>query len=128
MSQFINPTAVMSIDLKKNRIRISKQTLYLFGKPEYLQLLVNPNRKVVALKGVDLAGRFSHRINWPALCTRNSCELYSSQLVQSLYSLCPIWEQNKSYHLKGDLVQEMKLVLFVLSNAQHTVDVLCKGE
>ena len=41
---------ILCIDLKKNRIRIHKQTLRLLGNPEYIQLLVNPDIHMIAIR------------------------------------------------------------------------------
>ena len=41
---------VLCIDLKKNRIRIHKLTLHMLGDPEYIQLLVNPQDSMIAIK------------------------------------------------------------------------------
>lgn len=37
------------IDSKNNRIRIHRNTLHLLGDPEYIQLLVNPERLMIAV-------------------------------------------------------------------------------
>lgn len=41
---------ILFIDLKKNRIRIHKQTLHLLGDPEYIQLLINPVTRLIAVR------------------------------------------------------------------------------
>ena len=41
---------VLCIDLKKNRIRIHKLTLHMLGDPEYIQLLVNPQDSMIAIR------------------------------------------------------------------------------
>ena len=43
---------VLCIDLKKNRIRIHKLTLHMLGDPEYIQLLVNPQNSMIAIRKV----------------------------------------------------------------------------
>ena len=45
---------LICIDFKKNRIRIHRNTLRQIGNPEYIQLLVNPDQKMIGVQ----------RINW----------------------------------------------------------------
>lgn len=41
---------LICIDFKKNRIRIHRNTLRQIGNPEYIQLLVNPDQKMIGIK------------------------------------------------------------------------------
>ena len=41
---------LICIDFKKNRIRIHSNTLRQIGNPEYIQLLVNPDQKMIGIK------------------------------------------------------------------------------
>ena len=45
--------SVILVDLKKRRIRIRKSTLHQLGDPEYIQLLVDPTDRMVAIRAVD---------------------------------------------------------------------------
>ena len=44
---------ILSIDLKKSLIRVHRNTLRLLGDPDYIQLLINPNAKMIAIKAGD---------------------------------------------------------------------------
>ena len=44
-----NTLLSISIDLKKNRIRIHKNTLHAIGSPSYILLLVNPVENSLAI-------------------------------------------------------------------------------
>ena len=50
MSNHPSSQPILCIDLKKNRIRIHKLTLHMLGDPEYIQLLVNPDSHMIAVK------------------------------------------------------------------------------
>ena len=41
---------ILCIDLKKSLIRIHRNTLRLLGDPDYIQLLINPATKMIAIK------------------------------------------------------------------------------
>lgn len=64
-----NPTTTMCVDLKQFRIRIYKTTLHSLGDPKYIQILVNPNDKAVAIRSVDveMSGDQTFRINFQQL-------------------------------------------------------------
>ena len=64
----------LCIDLKKNRIRIHKCTLHLLGNPEYIQILVNPDRHMLALRKSKRTDHAAHRIIISSL----NCLLYTS--------------------------------------------------
>lgn len=47
---------ILSIDLKKSLIRIHRNTLRLLGDPDYIQLMINPNSKMIAIKAGEQTG------------------------------------------------------------------------
>ena len=53
-------SAAISVDIKKSRIRIYRTTLTQLGLPKYIQLLVNPNDRMIAVRGLDKRCRESH--------------------------------------------------------------------
>ena len=52
------------IDTKKRRLRIYKQTLALLDNPEYIQLLVNPEKKMILLCPATSRQASCERIKW----------------------------------------------------------------
>lgn len=62
---------LICIDFKKNRIRIHRNTLRQIGNPEYIQLLVNPDQKMIGIKAScaeDKLAHIRHRVVF--LCRR----------------------------------------------------------
>ena len=53
---------ILCIDLKKNRIRIHKLTLHKLGDPEYIQLLVNPTARMIAIRCSNREDNLAHHI------------------------------------------------------------------
>lgn len=82
-------SASISVDIRKHRIRIHKATLNQLGPPKYIQLLVNPDDRIVAVRGLDKKCRESHIVNLTRIRPDNSYELYSKQLVLTLMTLLP---------------------------------------
>lgn len=46
-------TEILSFDTKKFRIRIHKSTIHALGNPKYIDLLVNPEKRLVAVRAHD---------------------------------------------------------------------------
>ena len=85
------------IDTKKRRLRIYKQTLALLDNPEYIQLLVNPEKKMILL------------------CPATS-------FVEKLMLLSNVWDKNMSYKLTGTLLPKQKFILYHMEDAVSLTD------
>ena len=53
---------LICIDFKKNRIRIHRNTLRQIGNPEYIQLLVNPDQKMIGIKASCAEDKLAHKV------------------------------------------------------------------
>lgn len=114
----------MTIDLKKNRIRVHKTTLHMMGDPGYLQLLVNPGEMLVAIRGVNKPHLSDslHRVSPGKLRSDNSYEIYSMAFIAALYSL--IGKQNQGYllHLSGKVLPTKDAAVFSLKTMSRTIE------
>ena len=91
----------ISVDLKKHRIRIHKNTLRSIGNPDYVRLLVNPeDRTLASLR----SNRFDPRAHHIIMTTRTAIELYSRSLTKSLRDICSTWQDNQSYRMYGKTI------------------------
>lgn len=89
---------ILTIDLKKNRIRIHKQTLHLLGDPEYIQLLVNPDARLIAVRRSIRKDYLAHRV----IITNSICyELCSTELIQTLQKVKTDLKAKNSYRIYG---------------------------
>ena len=90
---------ILSVDMKKYRIRIHKATLHKLGDPPYIQLLINPSSSIVALKAVDNASSKdqTHRVSKKALESSNSIEIYSKYFIDKLNELVPDLSDGNCY-------------------------------
>lgn len=106
----------ISVDLKKARIRFYKSMLHLLDDPKYIQLLVNPNNRHVAIRAVDVAvpGDQTERITPQAMKADNSFEMYSKAFVSKLCSVAGELEPNCTYRLSGTMVSSHKMAVFSL--------------
>lgn len=114
MNNITTNRPAIAIDFKKHRIRIHKQTLYLLGKPEYIQFLVNPAAKVIAIRPVVQSDHLVHRIHWNTKINTKSFEFHSKSLVLSIQQICPDLDNNQIYRVYGDHSADRTLVIFPL--------------
>ena len=119
MSEQTQQQVTIAVDLKKYRIRIHRNTLALLGTPKYIQLLVSPSAKMMAIQGVDTRTRFTHRVNLSALRPDNSYEIYSSLFVSKLLALVTDLDAKCTYRLTGEIITEENAAVFPLNTLQE---------
>lgn len=106
------------IDNKNYRIRIHRNTLYLLGNPESIQLLVNPKQLMIAiLPGQKL--QTANTVCWDRIMKNKSCELYSKILIRQLGSIWPNWKEDGKYRLYGARISKGMLIQFDISTAEE---------
>lgn len=106
----------LSIDLKYNLIRIHKATLNALEHPEYIQLLVNPyDRSIAIMKGVS-TDKLAHHVRYDRIKKGQSYELYSTILLNNLMSISNQCETMKAYHIYGNYLPKYRLVKFSIDN------------
>lgn len=108
----------ISIDNKKHRIRIHKSMIHLLGDPMYIQLLIDPESMMVAIKALDRrsSGDQTHRINRKALNSDNSVEIYSMTFIKKLNSVAGILYDESLYHMPGVVICPEKIAVFSMKN------------
>lgn len=109
-------TCAICIDFKKNRIRIHRSTLRQIGNPEYIQLLVNPSQKMIAIKASCAEDKLAHKVKDYFVINGNSYELYSRELLYSLSQLNLSWEKYNIFRLEGNIYPDNKIALFSMDN------------
>ena len=102
-------TPALAVDLKKQRIRIHKQTLYLLNNPRYIQLLVNPEKKAIIIKTCNKNDYQAHRINYGY---SKDCEFYSKELVKQLSIVSSNLTEGHTYRILGILHSDAGFALF----------------
>lgn len=110
----------ISVDLKKYRIRIHRKTLHYIGDPDYVLLLVNPEERMLAIRGCGRSEPGSNRINKDSLVDKKSFEMYSRFLVEKLREICHDWQENQSYRMYGEVILNEGIVQFQMSGAVQT--------
>lgn len=116
MTENLNSAVAISVDLKKSRIRIYKSMIHLMGDPKYIQFLVNPNNKHVAIRGVDVSipGDQAERIKSQYMAADNCFELYSKAFVNKLFDIIGSLDRSCTYKLSGIIVNSHNMAVFSL--------------
>jgi len=104
---------LISLDLKKQRIRIHKQTLQQLNNPQYIQFLVNPNKRIIAIKACNHKARENHHVSY----NTRECEFYSYSLLQELQLISDSINNNETYCIPGILSPGIGLALFQIDNS-----------
>jgi hypothetical protein len=107
---------IVSIDLKRNCIRIHRLTLHLLGDPEYIQLLINPESKKIALCPSIKQDYLAHHVRPSLLKTKNCYELYSTDLMSTLRKFDCGWKGNCAYRIYGTMDRQQSIALFSMND------------
>ena len=117
-----NEKISMTIDRRWYRIRVHRQTLYALDRPKYIRLLINPEKKAIAIQGLSTPDSSSLPVNWKSIEAGKECMVvYSADLVEKLYILNPSWLSDKAYTISGgNLSKKERLAEFLMENAEAT--------
>lgn len=120
MSNDSNVHTTISVDIKRNRVRILKSTYHLIGEPKYIQFLVNPEKRLVAFRGVEnyISGGMVNEINIERMNSSKSYEIYSCYFIRELINLSPELSKFSSYRLAGEIVSSEKTAVFSLDKIE----------
>ena len=115
-----NTDMYLSIDFKKHRIRLPKHLLHKLGDPLYVQLLVDPESRLVAVRALSrtTARDQSHKVPKSTLQSDHSVELYSMSLVQQIARIMDIDDIFCTYRIRGRLVADKSAAVFDLQTIE----------
>lgn len=110
----------ISIDFKKNRVRIHKESLRLIGDPKYIQFLVSVKTSQVAIRGIDedRRGSNAHKVNRTILASDFSFEIYSRTFTEKLRAVFDGFDEACTYRLTGTVLPNDRAVVFSVDSLQ----------
>ena len=117
MTQNITSNLALSIDFKHDRIRIHKSTLRAMGRPDYVQLLINPEERMLAVMRADRSDLSAHRLHWPRLASGQCFELHSKPFLKALFGLRGDWQDNRTYRIYGECLPDKGVAIFRVEDA-----------
>lgn len=108
----------LTIAFRNNRIRITKETLLCLGDPRFVQLLINPETRMLAIRCVDKmeSGDQTHRVKYQ---NSHDCyfEMYSKPLVEKFGDVFEQFDKGSTYRFYGEAYPTQQLACFHLSDA-----------
>lgn len=107
----------ISLDLKKGRIRIHKNTLHLLNDPCYIQFLVNPEQRTIVIKVCKKEALLAHRINYKSSA---DVEFYSKELTCRLRTVSGELLSGQTYRLYGEVLSDKGIALFHMDGLSGT--------
>ena len=107
----------IAIDLKKGRIRIHKNTLHALGDPDYIQILINPDTQVIAIRKCNTKDKLYHHIKWKALASNQCYEIHSKMLMSMIDEMCLNYTPGHTYRIGGTSYPKEKLVAFNINDS-----------
>ncbi|WP_310602755.1 hypothetical protein [Anaerosporobacter sp.] len=89
----------------------------MLGDPNYIQFLVNPECKSIAVRSSIPQDYLAQKIKCPLLSGKQCCEFYSKFLIKSLRSVCFDLKNKHTYRINGILIKKENLATFDMNNS-----------
>ena len=115
--------SILTIDLKKKRLRLYKHALNAIGNPEYILLLVSPKtHKLVIMRSTEKE-KCSIRIYWTVLNDKGQCcEFYSKELLEMMKQFFFPHDRECTYRVYGSTKWYRGMILFDLNECVELED------
>ncbi len=105
-------TAVISLDMKKKRIRIHKSTLDSLKRPENIMILINPDTYKIAICPTLSDVKDSLKVSYDS---NMDCEYYSKELMVQLSGLKSSINRSYTYRIQGKI--DKNIAVFDINDA-----------
>ena len=124
MPETIDPNITMSIDMKKYRLRIHKQTLKALGYPNFVQLLISPKSRVIVILKCEkeTPGKQEIPVSFDKPNSSGTFDIYCKELITRIQNEFGGLEHPGLYHLEGFPVPEKSGVCFPLKTLIRAED------
>lgn len=105
----------IALDWKKNRIRITRPVMESLGNPPYIQLLVNPNGRALAVRALQMKSK-----DIPCEIVRYEgaderyIEMYSTLLFEKLSNSFSQFDKKATYKVFGEVLLPQRVAIFDL--------------
>ena len=110
----------LTIDGKKNRLRIAKPTMRILGEPSMVQLLYNPAEKIILVRAAKEQTPGGQELFIHISKPGGDYEIYSSTFVQKIRAANPEMLERCSYRFWGEAVEKEHLVFFPIRTLEKS--------
>ena len=106
----------MSIDMKKYRIRIHRNTLHALHDPDHIQLLLHPEIPAVLVRRPQADEPFgqTEKVTFDKPGKSGTFELFSKELIHRIQRRYPALKNGEIYRLTGRYRPELRAACFPL--------------
>ena len=105
----------LTIDGKKNRLRIAKPTMRILGEPAMVQLLYNPAERIILVRAAKEQTPGGQELFIHISKPGGDYDIYSSPFVQRIRAANPEMCDRCSYRFLGEAVEKEHMVVFPIS-------------
>ena len=121
MIEAMDNKVILTIDLKKNRLRIHKAALKAIGAPQYVQMLLSVKKGAIVILGcgTQTPSRQEIPVMFDKPDSAGTFDIYSKELVTRIQTEFGGLDGGMIYHLHGFTVPEECGVCFPLSTLHH---------
>ncbi len=114
MSESTSIKTTLGMDVSRNTIRINRTTLRAIGNPAFVQLLVNPESRIMAVRAVDRDNADDQTFRIPKKIKNSDlpATITSQTFMALLRNAFPELSPEHSYHLSGIIVPSERITLF----------------
>ena len=118
MTEATDPKVILSIDLKKYRLRVHKQTLRLLDSPPFVQLLFSPKHNAIVVLKCEKETISGQEIPvvYDKPTSAGTFDIYSKELITRIRNEFGGLDRQGLYHLNGFQMPEEGGVCFPLSS------------
>ena len=109
-TQEFAPTAALTVDMKKHRIRIHGKTFKMINNPEYFRFLVNPKAKGIVIERCNEKDKGAYQLS-KVPTHHSSYELNSVSLITEIIH-CAGFFGTASIKLEGHQIRGQDAVFF----------------
>ena len=109
----------MTLDLKNRCLRLYRSALHKLGDPDYIQFLVSPEQRKIAVIRAEGKDSRSQKVYWTKLRDNSSsCEFYSKELLEMLKRCFFDKNDLHSLRVKGEVLSDQCILIFDLVKAE----------
>ena len=113
-----DPELSMTIDGKKNRLRIAKPTMRVLGEPAMVQLLYNPTERIILVRAVKEQTPGDQELYVHLSKPGGDYDIYSMPFVEKIRAANSEMQERRSYRFHGEAVEKEHLVIFPISTLE----------
>ena len=106
----------ISINRIYSKLRIHKIALNKLNYHKYIQMLVNPEKPSIAIRGCGKNDKLALKLKYSQR-SRQSVEFVSSFLVKMIFNISPAFNEGIIFRIPGKYVEKENLIYFDLLQA-----------